>query len=158
MSEQLNHPGPSYEDMQDAIKAAKDVIDQTGTGDKLHYKNEIDGREIIGSSVKGENVHYGGDSPGVSAEVRNYSNGLDGNGSRNTHYEAYIEPPKGLEHSTGKTRIERRDAQGNSVYVHESDNPTLARQVAVVAANGVKRTAEKKAALAAGNSELPKAA
>jgi hypothetical protein len=151
MTEQLQtapaHAAPTHEDLQDAVKAAKEAVDASGSR-TMHV--ELKDTEMLGAF--GNHVAWDKNGGGITSELR-----VAGTNQGKTVYEAEAIPPTGLEGSKGNTLVQRRDAQGNIVYEHSSDDPRMARQVGIVAAKSVASVAESMPRKGT-SSELSKAA
>jgi hypothetical protein len=148
MGEQFPDTGPSHEDLQHAVKAAKEAVEQSGST-TMHV--QLKDTEMLGTS--GANVGWEKHDPSITSEL-NVATSDQGK----TSYEATATPPVGLEGPQGKTKIERRDAQGNIVYEFVAENPKLARQVGIVASEAVKESADSLKEIKESRGELPKAA
>ena len=148
MGEQLPQAGPSHEDLQEAVRAAKEAVEASGSK-VMHV--QLKDTEML--STSGANVGWEKNDPSITSEL-NVANTNHGK----TSYEAAATPPTGLEGPKGKTKIERRDAEGNVVYEFVAENPKIARQVGIIAAEAVKDSADSLREIKESRGELPKAA
>lgn len=154
MSQEVIQPGADPQKLQEHVLAAQQIAKGAGmvevvTVNAPEYREGI--IHITDEKSSGVEIHNTIDlSSGISHQVMDAETIVPAPTiSGEVHYRA-----SNYEDSRGRnedaiTRIVRTDKEGNEVYRHRSTNPRLARQVGVVAAHNVAKSAASKTKLAA---------